>query len=122
MKLLTTKAYNKLMADLVDAGLWSITAQTQVLRAKHLARKQEDKIAELEEIISYMPKAPTEPYEKMLAKELVELIGKYEKCVEALNYYGFSLVADSLNSGNETITTQTGLVARKVLKECGETE
>lgn len=47
---------------------------------------------------------------------IIELLDMVDRYREALEYYGFKLVPDSLNSGKTTITTDTGRIAREALE------
>lgn len=57
-------------------------------------------------------------YVNMVAEceAIIELLDRLERYREALEYYGFKLVPDSLNSGKTAITTDTGRIAREALE------
>lgn len=67
--------------------------------------------------LSYADNAPY--WEYILAtnpQAIIEILDRLERYEKALEYYGFKLVPDSLNSGKTTITTDTGRVAREALE------
>lgn len=51
--------------------------------ARKLAEAREEN-ARLKEVISYLPKVPTEPYEKQIAKELIEAREEHQRTIELL--------------------------------------
>lgn len=51
----------------------------------------------------------------MPGSDIDALVDAVETLTEALDYYGFKIVADSMNTGKNQITTATGLKARQAL-------
>jgi len=49
-------------------------------------------------------------------EQLSAQLAAYKGCEEALEYYGFKIVPDSLNKGKTEITTQMGETAREALE------
>ena len=79
-------------------------------------------VEKLKEVISYLPKVPTKPYEKELAKENQTLKQALSVAREALEFYG----ADrrEFNTGTKTrelwvkkMQGDLGFIAEKALKE-----
>jgi len=71
-------------------------------------------MSETKKLVTVYGKTLEEYYKEV--ESIRAQLAAYKGCEEALEYYGFKIVPDSLNKGKTEITTKLGETAREALE------